>query len=298
MKFNFYSFSILIFIFLTFVKLSYASDFSMRCDESKCTPSSIAKFFDEKVLWYPTYSKTNTVTVTNESKMSKFIGHGAANIKVSSGTNVADALVLEIVRKSTNKSVWKSTLQQFYNTQENVLGTLGPGKTDSFDYTITMLDVGNEYQGKSTQFDLVFGFFVPTETPKPTFSPTLTLINSSISNSIQDGSNTNSQNDGEVQGASDRRNRPSILENIQIKFSEIKDAIGQNKDIETQDKYSKVNSAPNPVPLKKSKLSEKFPINFGVIFVALIIFGVSLFILCYFILKKTMRSSNSELIGD
>ena len=78
-------------------------------------------------------------------------------------------LDLTIVRKSVNKTIWTSTLREFYDTSDAVLGTLGPGKTDSFEYTVTMnKKAGNEYQGQYTQFDMLFGYFVPTITPTPT----------------------------------------------------------------------------------------------------------------------------------
>jgi len=143
----------------------FALDFSLKCDETKCTPSSVAKFFDQPVQWYPSKTVSNSVTIENKSESTQYIGHRAVNMQSSQGADLANALELRIVRKSVNKEVWKSSLTEFYTTSESVLGVLGPNKADSFEYTITMRDVGNEYQGKSTQFGLVFGFFMPTVTP-------------------------------------------------------------------------------------------------------------------------------------
>ena len=156
-------------------KIILASDFSLKCDEKKCTPASITSFFDGQVLWYPTYSANNTVTITNKGKISQFIGHRAYNIKTSPDVDIAEVLDLTIVRKSVNQTVWKSTLREFYDTSEAVLGLLGPGKTDSFEYTVTMNgNAGNEYQGQYTQFDMLFGYFIPTVTPTPSNTPTPT----------------------------------------------------------------------------------------------------------------------------
>ncbi|MBP9690734.1 hypothetical protein KBD81_01500 [Candidatus Woesebacteria bacterium] len=153
----------------------YATDFSMKCDAEACKPDSIARFFDEDTLWYPTYGKSNTVTIKNTSETSQYIGHRAFNIRTSSTADLSKALDLTIVRKSVNKVVWKSTLREFYDSHEAVLAVLGSGKTDSFEYTIVMnRDAGNEYQGATTQFDLLFGFFMPTVTPTPTPTPTPT----------------------------------------------------------------------------------------------------------------------------
>ncbi|MDA1316593.1 MAG: hypothetical protein O3B87_01055 [bacterium] len=63
--------------FFLYVPSVIASDFSLKCDEDKCTPSSITSFFDGQVLWYPTYSAKNTVTVTNRGDTSQYVGHRA-----------------------------------------------------------------------------------------------------------------------------------------------------------------------------------------------------------------------------
>ena len=171
-----------------------ATDFSMKCDAQKCTPASIARFFDKNVLWYPSYSLSNIVTIENKSKDSQFVGHRAFNIQTSEGADIAEVLELVIVRNSVNKQVWKSSLAEFYTTSEAVLGVLGPGKTDSFEYTISMnKDAGNEYQGKNTQFDLVFGYFIPTMTPTP--APTLIVATEELS----------SEASGQVQGVSEEQ---------------------------------------------------------------------------------------------
>jgi len=217
------------FIVLGVVPEVFATEFSMKCDEKKCTPSSIARFFNEEVLWYPTYSTSNTVTITNQSHDSQFVGHRAFNIQTTSGANIADTLELVIVRKSVNQQVWKSSLQEYYDTSEAVLGVLGSKKTDSFEYTITMKNVGNEYQGKKTQFDLMFGFFMPTvtPTPSPTPTPTNTPIPTPISLNVTDGqvpssSPTNTEQiGGEVQGATNTRVISSLLHKIETSVSDI-----------------------------------------------------------------------------
>ena len=172
-------------VFVSCMSIVHASDFSLKCDETKCTPASVTTFFDEEVLWYPTYSTSNVVTITNKADTNQYIGHRAYNVHSSSNADVAKVLDLVIVRSSVQKVVWQSTLREFYDTSEAVLGVLGPGKTDSFEYTITMnKHAGNKYQGQSTQFDMLFGYFTPTTTPNST---------PSVSNK------------GEVQGASDSK---------------------------------------------------------------------------------------------
>lgn len=183
-----------------------ATDFSMKCDEKKCTPASISRFFDEGDLWYPTYSLSNVVTIENKSTDSQFVGHRAFNIQTSEGADIAEALELVIVRNSVNKQVWQSSLAEFYTTSEAVLGVLGPGKTDSFEYTISMKkDAGNEYQGKKTQFDLVFGYFMPTVTPTPTATPTPTNTPIPTPTSVIPTEELNATSSGQVQGVSEEQ---------------------------------------------------------------------------------------------
>jgi len=215
----------LIFVFAGTVN---AIEFKVECTDRSCTPSSTGRFFNENVLWYPTYSLMNRVTVKNKSDADQFIGHRAFNIETNSDVDrIAEVLDLVIIRESVNKVVWESTLQGFYETDEAVLGILGPGKTDSFAYTITMnKDAGNEYQGKSTQFDLMFGFFMPTVTPTPTLTPTptatptITLTPIPTTSSKQNPKKPD-RNAGEVQGVSDTRKMEGLIETMKFNSTEI-----------------------------------------------------------------------------
>ncbi|PIQ73513.1 hypothetical protein COV58_02095 [Candidatus Roizmanbacteria bacterium CG11_big_fil_rev_8_21_14_0_20_36_8] len=215
-------------IIIIFAGSVNASEFDVKCDERKCTPSNAGKFFDKEVLWYPTYSEMNRVTITNKGDVDQFIGHRAFNIAPSSNqVEISEVLDLVIIRESVSKVVWKSTLKDFYKTDEAVLGVLGPGKTDSFTYTITMnKDAGNQYQGKSTQFDLMFGFFMPTVTPTPTLTPTPSPISTITPTPGPTTLNsrdleTSDKTVGEVQGVSDTRKMGGLIETLKFNSIEI-----------------------------------------------------------------------------
>jgi hypothetical protein len=62
-------------------------------------------------------------------------------------------------------------------------------------------NAGNEYQGQYTQFDMLFGYFVPTITPTPTNTLTPSPIPLSSSPTQE----------GEVQGASDSQVSKPII---------------------------------------------------------------------------------------
>lgn len=172
-----------------------AADFNIVCDNSSCTPGVVTNFFDAGVIWYPTLSQTQKATISNTSSSSQYIGHGARNVTVSPGANIAAVLDLVVRRQSDNAIVWSGTIQDLYDGNEVGLGTLGLGETETYIYTITMRDVGNEYQGKSTQFDMDFGYYIPTPTPSPTLTPTPTQ-NSNSSTTTSTSSSTNSSGEG------------------------------------------------------------------------------------------------------
>ncbi|MDP4011177.1 MAG: hypothetical protein Q8P72_03005 [Candidatus Roizmanbacteria bacterium] len=69
----------IVFLLFSIPSVAYASDFSMKCDEKKCTPASIARFFDNNVLWYPSYSQVNIVTIQNTGEGMQYVGHRAFN---------------------------------------------------------------------------------------------------------------------------------------------------------------------------------------------------------------------------
>lgn len=151
-----------VFLYLFLCKCSFATDFKMECDEKNCTPSQINGFFNENIIWFPGYSQSNSVSITNKSTTDQYIGNKAINTNKTSEFDLSEVLDLEIFRKSTNKVIWKGSLKKFFSLTESSLGILKPKETEKYIYSVKMRDVGNEYQGKSAKFDLVFMFVAAT----------------------------------------------------------------------------------------------------------------------------------------
>ena len=162
------------------------------CNDESCEPNKISPFFNNSVLWQPGTIYTSFITIKNTSEFDRHIGHqGIRKIFVNErDVDIAQVMDLKVTRMSVNKIVYHNRLSNFYNSSGGSLGILGVGKTDSFAYQITMLDAGNEYQGKKTQFDLVFGFFFPTQIPTLTPTPTLTINPSSTPTIAPKATNT------------------------------------------------------------------------------------------------------------
>lgn len=154
-----------------FIPQVYAADFETSCNDTECTPDTYPNVFDPSFKWYPTASESRTIQITNTSTAPQFVGHRADDLTISGGANLSNALDLVVRRQSDNVVVWSGTLQTLAAGPEFGLSSLPVGQSETYIYTITMQNVGNEYQNTSAQFDLVFGYIVPTMTPTPTNAP-------------------------------------------------------------------------------------------------------------------------------
>lgn|GEM_PF-5369225 len=283
----------LLFLCISLPRTVSASDFSMKCDEKKCTPASIARFFDENIQWYPGQSLSNTVTIENKSKDAQYVGHRAFNVQSSAGADLARALDLVIIRKSVNKQVWSSTLGEFYTTSEAVLGVLGPGKTDSFEYTISMnRNAGNEYQGKKTGFDLMFGYFMPTVTPTPTNTPMPTNTPIPTPTIISPTEEQSATESGTVQGVFDVK-RPSILDKLRHTVSQVVDSVLPYNNARRVLGLSDFSMQAMRIPNKKPQqvLHKKITISPLIWFILILIISIGVFvcILLITVLKRRKK---------
>ncbi len=173
MKYLVFVFSISLFLFV--VPSAHAADFSIECGDTQCVPESIGPFFDSSFLWYPSATQTRSIQIKNTSSSSQYIGHQIGAITTSPGANIAQVLTLDVRRQSDMAIVWTGTVWDLYAGTEKKLDFVAPGISETYRYTITMQNVGNEFQGKSVQISLDFGYIIPTPTPIPTRTPTPTI---------------------------------------------------------------------------------------------------------------------------
>lgn len=209
---------------------TYAADFSIDCDNTGCTPGIVTEFFDSTEPWYPLRTMTQKATITNSSEEPQYVGHGARNVYISPGANIAEVLDVEVVRQTDNSVMWVGSLQDLYDGNEIGLGTVLSGDTETYIYQITMRNVGNEYQGKSTQFDMDFGYYIPTPTlsisPTDTPAPTPTTTQAPTPTPDEDGNISQSTSDqgggggttGQVLGAAQSNLFSPILQSVKSFF--------------------------------------------------------------------------------
>lgn len=155
---------LLVAIGLTVVVKASAQDLSISCDGSgTCTPATSGPLFSSSEIWEPGKIVERTVRLTNSSGVDQIFGTQAQNTLATG--NMDTVLNLSITRMSTSTLIWTGTLNDFYNAGEIQLGTFGAGAFEDFNCTVSMNQTaGNEYQGKSTAFDLVVGFIGTTTT--------------------------------------------------------------------------------------------------------------------------------------
>lgn len=125
-------------------------------------PSDLIVVFEQTPLFsganiVPGDGTSRTVIVTNNSGTTQTIITSAANFSACGSDCLADVLTLTVTDGSN--SYFASTLNDFYNAGEVVLGTLANGETKTFTYTVLFpTDAGNNFQNQSTSFDLLVGF--------------------------------------------------------------------------------------------------------------------------------------------
>lgn len=111
--------------------------------------------------WAPLNSVTKQIGVTNNSDSTQKFALNLQNLLGAPNGQLAQVLVLEISRASN--VLYTSHLSDLEN-KETFLENIPANLTYTYDIKVTMDDVGNEYQGSDTQFDLIWGFLAPEVT--------------------------------------------------------------------------------------------------------------------------------------
>jgi len=134
-----------------------AADYSLTCTYgSGCSPSLYA-FFPASEVWYPGKILTKMVQFTNNSSVNRKIGVQATHTSTSGNI---DRVVDLVITKSDSTILFSNSLNAFYTSGEiALLDSLPAHSSETFSFRATMYTTsGNEYQNKTTQFDLIIGF--------------------------------------------------------------------------------------------------------------------------------------------
>jgi hypothetical protein len=115
--------------------------------------------FPSSIIWYPGLEETRSFIVRNKSGETKTVLIDATN---ESETNEMSKEYL--FKVSENGTIlygdsWSKTLKNFWDVGELNLGSVGSWEKKTYDIGVLLpTSVGNDFQGKSANFDLKIGF--------------------------------------------------------------------------------------------------------------------------------------------
>lgn len=142
-----------------------AADYNLTCTYSAGCSPSLSAFFPASEIWYPGKTLTKTVQFTNNSSVGRKVGVLASQTTTSGDIGQVIDLV---ITKSDSTVLFSNPLHAFYASGEVLLlDNLASHASETFSFQATMYSTsGNEYQGMTTQFDLIIGLISsPTPTP-------------------------------------------------------------------------------------------------------------------------------------
>src|SRR3989304_7556629 len=135
-----------------------ASDVSLTCSDSGCTGISGAIFNEINLAPGDNISKTLTA-VNNYAENRNFGVEVTPSNFLDSDPSLAQELNVTIKDSSGGSTLYgPKTIMDWKNDGLIVLSQMASGELKEFLFEISFNDVGNDYQGKSLNFDLNFGF--------------------------------------------------------------------------------------------------------------------------------------------
>jgi hypothetical protein len=135
---------------------SKAAEFSINCDDNGCDNSG-QKFFDNTAV-APGESVTRSLEIQNNAKDQINVNVKAVK-KDGTDEDFLQYVSLEI-HDVGGPSRFNGSVSDFFN-QTIDLGAVPAGQPKAIDFTMTLADVPNEYQGKKINFDFPVNLSVP-----------------------------------------------------------------------------------------------------------------------------------------
>jgi len=141
-----------------------ANDLEVSCKNTECVFTSDSNLFNETNI-YPTWSNTKSIKINNDHQSNRVY---AVSISENSFLD-SDPSLLEILDiKITNedgKKIFDKNLSEFKKQNFVLLSPIKPEKSETFYFTVTMKNVGNEYQGLKASFNMNV-YFIPYKESK------------------------------------------------------------------------------------------------------------------------------------
>ncbi|MFC1627068.1 hypothetical protein ACFL18_00740 [Patescibacteria group bacterium] len=168
---------------MVLVNSTKAADYNITCDANGCTSPGTAVFNQTNVAPGDSFTKTIEVkNLHNETlnlEMNASQNQGTDNIFL----NVVDVTVIGL----GGRTRFSDTLANFLTTNKIDLGSLNDQGLEQAIITMTLRDVGNEYQGKQAKFNININISVQASgpsiggtgggtTPSPSPSPTVGFV--------------------------------------------------------------------------------------------------------------------------
>ncbi|MGB6839092.1 MAG: fibronectin type III domain-containing protein [Microgenomates group bacterium] len=158
-----------------FIGVSRAADQTITCDATSGCTGSTGPLFEETNM-APLDTVTRTVTAQNNYPENRDFAVEIVSATFSDSTpSLAQILAVEVIEQESANTVYgPKTLEQWKTDDFVILSNVPTGGDRHYDFTVTMANVGNNYQGKTLVFDLNLGFdaFPPSPSPTPTTTPT------------------------------------------------------------------------------------------------------------------------------
>lgn len=129
--------------------------------------------------WFPGQTLTKTISVENTDSFPQSVAIKPVNFTDGLGESIKIEIIVQ------GAQIYQKNLPDFFNEKSINLFTLNGKGQRTFDISLTMSeDAGDEFQGKTTSFDLVGGVVtdvlerIPTMRPFPTIKaiPTIPSI--------------------------------------------------------------------------------------------------------------------------
>lgn len=141
---------------LILIPSSKAADYLITCNDSGCTSGGQALF--DGVLVAPGESVTRSLEIVNNDNEQINVNANAAK---KSSTDEDFINFVSVVVADVGGPVRFSGSAADFLGQTIDLGTVAAGKVKAIDFTISLADVGNEYQAKKINFNLPINLSVP-----------------------------------------------------------------------------------------------------------------------------------------
>jgi len=147
-----------LFLFLIFFTCSspvFAYDLTITCGDSSCTKDVSSPLFSPTDIWYPGFTTSRTIHFINTTGDTRSLSVAALN---SAQTGDIDTVMQFTMQESGSSSIlWSNTLRTLYTTSAIGLPNLSSNGTFTLQLTNAMnSSAGNEFQTKTTTFDLTF----------------------------------------------------------------------------------------------------------------------------------------------